>query len=37
MNLVEYRNELLEEIKISAEANLSDVFVEYLKYVCDMI
>ena len=37
MNLVEYRNELLEEIKISAEANLSDVYVEYLRYVCDML
>ena len=37
MNLVEYRNELLEEVKISAEANTSDVYVEYLRYVVDTL
>lgn len=37
MNLVEYRNELLEEVKIAAEANTSDVYVEYLRYVVDTL
>ena len=37
MDLIEYRKDFLEEIKLSAEAESNDIYTEYLKYVTNVL
>lgn len=37
MDLEEYRNRVLEEVRLSVETNTSDVYTEYIRYVTDIM
>ena len=37
MELVEYRKEMLEEIKLASEANTSDVYIEFIRYTTSIL
>lgn len=37
MEITEYRKEILEEIKLAAEANTSDVYIEFIRYMSSVL
>lgn len=37
MEITEYRKEILEEIKLAVEANISDVYIEFIRYMSSVL
>jgi len=37
MEFTEYRKELIEEVKLAARANTSDVYVEFIRYITEIL